>query len=256
MKCLMQQLRSDFKRACISANFLLAILSTVLILLLSASLGLIHAYSLYYISTLTNMSFTILSYIICTFPYATSFCVDWNTKYYRFICIRTGPTIYSISKVIASTVSGGLAVTLGYALFYIALGLKYPLANSADMINIHAQHGFSTLIYPNPLLYFIAQLILHFCKAAFFCAIALFVSTYFINVFVVSFSPVLAFYFFSILINIFHPPVWINFRIIYDSGAFQQPLHSIIYMIIFTLGVCVAINILIRNKIARRLQDA
>ena len=79
--------------------------------------------------------------IIAAFPFIPTFCAERNSGLIRLVQHRTGKIRYCISKFFTCLASGGLAVTIGYVLFFITVFLLFPsqsfyLKNNIDIENI------------------------------------------------------------------------------------------------------------------------
>lgn len=72
--------------------------------------------------------------IVVAFPFMISFCAERNNGLMRFTITRTGALKYYLSKFLASSIGGGLAVTGGAALFGIMCMILFPPMSSYNVI--------------------------------------------------------------------------------------------------------------------------
>ncbi len=68
--------------------------------------------------------FTPFAVVFCVLPFAESFCEEYNSGYYHYITIRTGPKRYAAQRCISSALSGGIvmgvimAATIAFCLVF------------------------------------------------------------------------------------------------------------------------------------------
>ena len=258
MKDLLSNIRMDLPRAFFSYAFFLSVFGVCMALFFSIvpqlrasangsmQLDVLNLYNLAHFQ-----GFSILSAIFATVPYSLSFCMDWNNQFIRSVIIRTDVRSYSISKVLTSALAGGSAVALGEALFIIFLYLNFSLVGANDLNSL--EYG-NLISEGHFIIFFVLQTLIKFFAAAFFATLALWISTYFNNVFVTLAVPVLSFYF---LITI-PLMIGISMRWFYNAlmgGAYANNLYaSALYSFLICCLLIILMGILATEQIRRRLE--
>jgi ABC-type transport system involved in multi-copper enzyme maturation permease subunit len=77
--------------------------------------------------SLVVSGFLLIAPIIAAIPYSFSFCDDYNTGYYRLLAVRQRYSTYLVSKCLGTALAGGLALSLGTALYAVFLYICFPL---------------------------------------------------------------------------------------------------------------------------------
>jgi hypothetical protein len=136
--------------------------------------------------------------IVAAFPFIPVFCDERSGGGIRNTVIRMGKRRYNLSKFAAAFVSGGLGVTLGYALFGIVIAAVFPPLSSYN-----ADMGLYNQIYfPNGIVMgIISRLFGMFLFGAFFALIAFTLSAFVRNKYLVMCFPFMLKYIYDQIIS-------------------------------------------------------
>ncbi len=266
-------LRSDFRRAVLSENFLTATLLVPFFYLLGTlesfaecvKYGMeISVYEMHAMAAFGT--FRLLNYVLCAFPFAAGFAADFQSRYFRSVIARSGRRCYAISKVIVTALSGTLCLVVG-ELLYMLLCACFGTAVSAETLAELRTAGtgaFETIPHAKLLLdgnfvgYFLLLALTRGLVGSFLSLIALCVSLHMQNRFVILASPLLIFYFLeTVLLNLFKLPAQCSLANIFDGRV------SVIdsrYMFWYSLAVAVLLSavlgVIAARGIERKLKNA
>lgn len=198
---------ADLSRACGSWLFLLAAVGScaaaVLPLIKNFLFNIHFGGYLIWNQTQTYDSFyDFIFVVLACLPYGTAFCSDWNNRYIRSVCIRTGPGIYGVSKILSSALAGFAASFLGRMLTFLLAMISgggrlesWDYGFSVITSDANLMGAFSSLLaqphVSSILLYIFLVIFIQSIYAGCFAAMALMISAYLPNVFVALASPVI-----------------------------------------------------------------
>lgn len=209
MKKFSNTIFTDLNKALYSWNFLGAILGTLLVYAIiikpefNSSVDVLYLFrvSVEYIGV-----YHLMFILMCTIPYSTSFCTEFNSKNFKYSIIRSDATSYCWSKIIACSISGGLAIALGTFIFIFCTSFFIPLVNSNP--EIYSLFAYTTggqlLGQGKYIIYFSIYIILTFFKGVLWSAIGLAISAYIPNIFVALSAPFILSYIYRIFTASLH----------------------------------------------------
>lgn len=244
----------DLKRAVLSVPFFLSVIS-ITSLVFFAAYGQLSsiADATYLLIAGLGGSGTIIM-IICLLPiipYSMVFAEEWQQNATKFWMIRTGVNKYTTSKLIASGLSAFLTTFLGLTLFLF-------ITTPAFSFFTYSRTGdaYSPLLDVSlPLLYNLLFISHYALSAMIFSFIAMFISTYIPNKFVVLASPVLIYFIlhrFTALLNIPEYLKAVNLvEGIFDAGS---PLNTFILKLFIVLIICLLLSVSTLLQVRRRVQ--
>ncbi|SER02633.1 hypothetical protein SAMN04487884_101170 [Butyrivibrio fibrisolvens] len=157
------------------------------IMLAKSGTGYVHYF--FWNSALGGMCRTYLIPIIAVIPYATSLAEDINDQMIMLAVTRSGNKKYCISKYLVGFITGGIVVAIGTAMLFLGLSLIFPVA-SEGYYDIDIGDSFHDWIARyDPAKYFILQTVFGFCRGAIWAGMAMLVSLYTSDIFVIIASP-------------------------------------------------------------------
>lgn len=209
MKNFMNMLSTDIYKAIKSWHFLAGVLGTVFVYLLIIKPEINFASDvLYYyrISVEFVGVYHLMFILMCTIPYGTSFCREFNSNNIKYSVVRSSVNSYSWSKVISCAIVGGLAVAFGTLIFIFCASFFRPLVDSTRGISegYLATTGGELLSEGKYILYFSIYICLSFFKGFLWSVVGLLVSAYIPNIFVALSSPFILAYVYRITAAALH----------------------------------------------------
>lgn len=189
-------IRTEMKRA-LGWTWIISILGVVfcicfdswndLIIELENKTGYVHYF--FWNSAFGGMCRGYLIPVFATIPFAGSLCHERSCNVQPFIMSRQGRKGYSVSKFVVNAMSGGFVVALGTVLLLLGLRLVFPMTssdyNDAEITTVF--HMWEAMHYP--IRYCVMETIFGFCRGMIWSSIALLVSVYTNDIFVVTLSP-------------------------------------------------------------------
>lgn len=124
--------------------------------------------------------------LLAGLPFAASYAEEHGMLPY-LLC-RTSRIKYCVSKMLVSALAGGLALSCGALVFMLLLAMKFPLVTERTLFEMQWIPFFG-LLNDGGVTYFIACLYLAFLKGFLWGGVAMCVSAYLPNQFVVTASP-------------------------------------------------------------------
>ncbi len=265
-------LLSDFSRAFLSKNFLMASLLVVFFYILGTLDSIIECVKYGSEITVFDMhsmatfsTFSLLNYVLCAIPYANSFSNDYKTNYFRPIIMRSGKRSYAVSKVLATAISGAFCLIVGELVYMLICSFfgGAVSVNEISELNTGSTEAFSNIANANVLLsgnyigYFVLLAIHRGLIGSFLSLIALGVSLKIQNVFVIISSPLLVYYFIeNLLMNFLKLPQTFNIANIFDGRiSVVDSRYMFLYSLLFALVTCILIGIFVVRGIERKVTD-
>ena len=264
MKGLLSVLKSDFHRAFLSWKVFLTMILIVFINLLSVaseqmlSSGKKEILYLYEI-TILGGSFTLLTMFLCLLPFGSAFCEDWKNQFIRPSIIRTNRSVYAWSKVITVGASSFcLFIISNMATIIILCIVGHPMIGEHFKeygYELYNTTTFGQLININPFLFLFVRVIMVSVQSMFWSVFSLTLSAFFTNVFVVYSSPIIAYYISINTLSLFLPPYLRFDRLLYGSVDVGGPFMSVIYIVIYFIGLVVVAGSIFDYKVKERLNN-
>ena len=189
-------MRAELKRA-INWTWIVSILGVALcicfdswndlIIGLKNKTGYVHYF--FWNSAYGGMCRSYLLPVFATIPFARSLCYERDCNAQSFIIVRQGKNRYGISKFVINALCGGGVVALGTTLLLLGLHMVFPMTNGdySDAEVTAVFHMWEALHYP--VHYCIIEVGLGFCRGVIWSSVALLVSTYTRDAFIVTLSP-------------------------------------------------------------------
>ncbi|HOQ02053.1 MAG TPA: hypothetical protein PK604_14810 [Acetivibrio clariflavus] len=198
--------------------------------------------------------------ILCaTFAYASSFCIDWQTRFAFSVTIRSGKNSYALSKCVAASVAGGTAVAIGAALFisYICVTQPSILPKAIEIENEFSYQAFGDLLMQGkPSLFFLSYIYIIFLQASFFSSLGLTLSAYIPNRYVAYISPFCLCFMFNQVSNVFEIPIWLDPMRLAAAKVYYASTSAIIGITTATFISLTAIcNLLFICTVKRRIAN-
>lgn len=260
MKVLYHLLIVDIKRALYSKGFAVSVFSIAVLYFFSAG-NLVYNCdnSLEVYNWAISSTFSVFPFLLCSFPYATSFVTDQNNNYTYMISTKTGISNYAASKSIVTCVSGFLALFAGECLFVFLTALFIPLTNlDPDFLaQASTQFAYGTLLScHNDISFFLLTIINRSLIGGILSLLALLISVKIPNVFVVAFSPIVIYYLLINGIQKFLPKL---LKISYLYSAKVRIIDNYVLNFLYIVGLTLFLNFLISvitvGLIKRRTQN-
>ena len=254
---------SDLKRALTSWGFFLAILGTCAVYFAGAWVDLKWGTEdvLYYFNISNQIGgYKNILVFLCVLPYAINYSAEWNHSVIRYTIIRSNKTRYAWSKVVATAISGGMALAVGLSLFILILSFKFPMVNtSSENFQIFINYGFGSLLASgNYILYYIFYILQIFFFGAFWAVFALVVSAWITNFFITVSAPFIIFYFFQELFMKMHIPTYLNITRI-STGVYrlsESAYINLMFIAWFLIGLTAIMGFVFASKVKRRISNA
>ena len=195
--------------------------------------------------------------VFAAFPFAASFCQERKNKAVDYIVFREGRKRYCAAKYIANAISGGLVVAIGTAMVLLLLSAIFPMANSdlADAVPTDLFHDWLAVHYP--MKYAIVEVCLGFFRGIIWSSMALFISVYIDDPFVVTISPYVGYYVFAQFCRLMQVDnryrldmILIGRTVIHSSG------NTVWIAGIAVMAIVIVLGIVFVRKVERGLQNA
>ena len=259
MKNFLGMLKADFYRAFFSMEFVMGIVSTIVIFyfgsigMAESGASVVAAFN----NTYKYNNISEMLFLAATFAYSASFCTDWQTKFHYSLIIRSKTAAYALSKCIVVMVMGGLSVAVGALVFIATLCIQHPdMLPSAMEIDVEfsGQAFGDLLVMGKAGLFFLSYLYVIFLQAAFFSMLGLLVSAYLPNKYAAYISPFILAFALNQLANALSLPIWLDPVKLATVKILNTPAAMIIRIVTATyislIGICV---ILFTRKVKRRI---
>jgi hypothetical protein len=251
----------DFYRGFFSVGFGIGICSAAAIFYFG-SVGMI-AHNVSAVAAFNNTfkynNISNLLILSATFPYAASFCIDWQTRFAFSIMIRSKKTAYVLSKCITAAVAGGLAVAIGAAIFigYVCVTQPGILPEAIAIEMEFSNEAFGDLLVKGKAaLFFLSYLYIIFLQAAFFSSLGLMISAYLPNKYVAYISPFALSFMLNQIANVFDLPIWLDPVKLATARVFGTTAPTILWMATATfLSLTIICDILFIRTAKRRLAN-
>lgn len=215
-----------------------------------------------YESVLYGMPF-LMTMAFCAFPYADSFCDDFEAKYMNMALVRGNLRRYVWSKVVVIFCSSVITMILGICLYVTIMHMKLPWSS-----NDFTKGALSTLVEFGGFRYFLKKgcYMLYFIftgmqmglLSGMLSVFASYVSLYISNKLLVMSVPLIGYY----LLNCYVPAIMgdkpmFNVKIIFDATygkVCESDLLAFLYAVLVTMIAGGVLTLGIYRKIRRRLE--
>ena len=137
----MKFLRMDMKRSFANPGFFAGIFGIGALLVYNFVTESLHSGSPYYaiVNILATSGFTVFLPVFPVLGYASRFCGEYESGYYRLILARMKPQKFARIRIISTALSGGAIVALPYLLVCLgAVYLEWPGVADANFLGLDA----------------------------------------------------------------------------------------------------------------------
>lgn len=142
--------------------------------------------------------------MLACIPYAASFCEEYNSNMLRTLLAKADTKTYCISKSIVTALSGGMSLAAGGSIFVLGASFFTELVNRNKLGEYSGLPYYKYMQEGNGIKYFAAVIFLLFLTGMLWSSVALLVSAYTHNRYVVFAAPLLLSFFlvrFNILLG-------------------------------------------------------
>ena len=136
----------------------------------------------------------LIAFVLAPIPGAISFCIDWNTCFYRMKIIRCGKKNYILSKIIITWVTAFLTVAFSQMLMFALLVSFKPVFLNGDGNALKGGIYQDYLNTSGLWIYFTSKVFFQSVGVAFFAVFALWISTKITDILVVMTAPIIGYY--------------------------------------------------------------
>lgn len=189
-------INSDMRRVIKSPHFYISIIIGVYVLLRplkEAIFGSVTGTFSQFMSVPFGLSdFTPFAALFCVFPFADSFCEDYNSGYFRFISLRVGIKKYSLQRCLTVSLSGGIvmAFIVFFALIVCALLANQPETfETAQFMSGSIWWRMGVILRYNGFFLIVCKTLLGFLFGCLWALVGLAVSTIIVNKYVTLIVP-------------------------------------------------------------------
>lgn len=254
MRTFLSLVKVDIKRAIQSIYFLIAIIGSFVVMLISSVGFISDNRDVIQLLGLALSGSGSLLFILCIapiLPYGMSFAVDADNKTPSFWFIRTGVNHYATSKFIVAAFMGFLSIMITMVMFVLVFSIFLPLHHTISTGDVYAVF----LENERPIFYLFVLIVHYALTGALFAGIAMMISTFITDTFSVLVTPIVL-YFFLLRVMTFVP--WIPQYLkpgafvdgIYDKAG---PMMAFLYKLIPVVVILVGLLIVTMKRMKRRM---
>ena len=195
--------------------------------------------------------------VFAAFPFAASLCYERKSKAVDYIVSREGKKRYCVTKYVVNAISGGMVIAIGTAIVLLLLSTVLPMTNSdlVDAVSTDLFHDW--LAVHHPMEYGMVEICLGFFRGIIWSSIALLVSVYINDPFVVTISPYVGHYAFAQFCRLLQ--IDNEYRldmILIGRTVIQSSWNTVLIACITTMTIVAVIGIVFVRKVERGLQNA
>ncbi len=206
--------------------------------------------------------FVIAILILETLPFGTVFCSDWENRYIRSAIMRTSPVKYAVSKVVTCVMGAFLAGLLGRLLF-LALLLPFtnpinPTTNSFVVDAMSHPRGAGWLLANHHyFIWIIIESLERSLQGCIYVTFSLFMSTKITNTFVTLIMPVIGYYVYLNIANLFWFPNFLFMSSIFENDAIfpNNLLYGVLYALFFAILLSALFGYFFVKNVKGRLEN-
>lgn len=173
--------------------------------------------------TMQTTLYYLLLPILAALPFADSFFLDMKTGYIKNVFIRINKSRYYIAKYLSTFVAGGIAVVVPLLLNLALTASVFPSLvpeGSTFMFGVYENNLGSGIFITHPYLYTFLYLALDFVFAGLLAGVALTISFFVSNRFIVVLSPFIGYLVFNALVSL-------TGNLVLNPDCFLQPSQPI-----------------------------
>lgn len=189
-------------------------------------------------------------------PYAASFCEEYNSNMLRTLIAKMDTKTYCIAKSIVTALSGGMSLAAGGSIFVLGASFFTELVNKNKLSEYNGLPYYKYIQDGNGIKYFAAVIFLLYLSGMLWSSVALLVSAYTQNRYVVFAAPLL-FSFFLVRLNVFLGlPDYMCMNLLLQArsmiGSEERTLFVTAMIIILFVAI---IGFLFYRKVKRVIKD-
>ncbi|RDU24510.1 hypothetical protein [Anaerosacchariphilus polymeriproducens] len=258
---MVRNIQMDMKRAIFSYKVIFALFGIMLLWIINGK-RFSQPEDLFYLFVYTKglTITTLLAIIISNVGYGTSFCEDFKHYAIRPIVIRTSVKKYVISKIIVCSIVTMLIYVVGTLLFVLIMMKDLPLTTSSSMMvdNIKSASCFDFLLPEHSFLVILIQCILDGMCCCTMSVVALSLSTFIPNEFIVLCIPLVIYYLqIFLFIDTLKLPAIFDFEQVF-MACFTDNIsigHFILRALLVFLFYHIVFGVLMYWKVKRRVAN-
>lgn len=252
-------LKVDLYRAFTTKGFWIGLFSTVVVFIFS-SVGMVTPQTsavVVFNNTYKYNNISQMLFLVSTFAYSVSFCVDCETKYIYEITIRSNISTYLAVRCISVAIMGGLSVTLGALAFISGICICQPSIVPSDIVidvELSAQAFGDLLVEKRVIMYFASYIVVIFLQSGFFSVLGLTVSSYLPNPYIAYISPFILAFLLNQIANVCRFPIWLDPVKLATANVMNMTWFSILVMVICVYGTFIIVcSYLFIRKVRRTI---
>ena len=194
--------------------------------------------------------------IFAAIPFATSFCKEYKNHSLSFIVSREGKKRYCTVKYVINALCGGVTVAIGTGVLLLALSFVLPMADSTFQDAVVSDRFHAWIALYHPFEYGMLEVWSGFLRGILWSSIALCVSAYISDPFVVLVSPYFVSFF---IVQAYHMGNVVDRyrldKLLTGNVIIQSSVHTVLICTIVVLLIVILFGILFRRTVLRRLED-
>lgn len=189
-------------------------------------------------------------------PYAFRFCEEYNSNILRTLVSKTNTKTYCMAKSIITAVSGGMSLAMGGIVFMCGASFFTELVNKNKLSEYRGLPYYKYIQEGNGIKYFLAAIFLLYLAGMLWSSIALLVSSYIHNRYVVFVTPFIFAFFLTRLNVLLKLPDYMCINLLLQGrsiiGTEKKTLFITAILIILLV---VLINYMFYKKVERIVRD-
>ncbi len=194
--------------------------------------------------------------ILAAIPFAASYSIEQNSRFFYYKISRCKRTDYYISKIGVAALYGGMATLLGSLLFILALSTYMPLVTPAKLLEMTPLPYYDALVVGNGKLYFAIVLFLAFLSGALWGSTGMCASAFIPNPYVAVCSPFIIKFFLVELGRLLKLPAGIRLDLILNArGSLVSDSITLMIATIWVISIILIYYRVFSHRVERRLDD-
>ncbi len=189
-------------------------------------------------------------------PYAASFCEEYRSNMITVLVSKINIKTYCISKVITTAVSGGLSLAAG-GIFFIFLASRFTdLINERTLIESQGLPYYALMKSGNGISFFIVAVFLLFLSGVLWSSIALLVSSYVCNRYIIFVTPFISSFFLTrlnVILNV--PAIFRLDLLLHARSSFGTDMETIFITTLMILVLVIASGFLFCKRAKRLIKN-
>lgn len=197
----------------------------------------------------------VISMLACV-PYAARFCEEYNGNILRTLVSKTNTKTYCIAQGIITAVSGGLSLAAGGTVFVYGASFFTELVNKNKLNEYNGLPYYKYIQESSGIKYFLAVIFLLYLAGMLWSSIALLVSGYIRNRYVVFVAPLIVSFFLTRLNVLLKLPDYMCLNLLLQGRSMiGTEVNTLFITAIIVIFIVIVINILFYKKVERIVRD-